>query len=106
MVQANNATLNSANTYTYAVGIFVDDKLAGVRNYSSNYGRTFQYDFFSINTVFKNLSIGSHTVKMYVTMRVNNYPDATVWKFGGAASPSVNNDMSKINMFITLTEKS
>lgn len=106
MVQANNATLNSANTYTYAVGIFVDDKLAGVRNYSSNYGRTFQYDFFSINTVFKNLSIGSHTVKMYVTMRVNNYPDATAWKFGGAASPSVNNDMSKINMFITLTEKS
>lgn len=106
MVQANNTTLSSINTYTYAIGVFVDDKLAGVRNYSSNYGRTFQYDFFSINSIFKNLSLGNHTIKMYVTMRVNNYPNATVWKFGGAASPSVNADMSKINMFIKLTEKS
>ncbi len=106
MVQANNTDLSPASTYTYAIGIFVDGKLSGVRNYSSNYGRTFQYDFFSINTVFKNLSLGSHTIKTYVTMRVNNYPNATSWKFGGAASSSVNADMSKINMFIKLTEKS
>lgn len=106
MVQANNTDLSSSNTYTYAIGIFVDGKLAGVRNYSSNYGRSFQYDFFSINTVFKNLTLGNHTVKTYVTMRVNNYTNATSWKFGGAASSSVNADMSKINMFIKLTEKS
>lgn len=106
MVQANNTNVSTVNTYTYAVGIFVDGKLAGVRNYSSNYGRTFQYDFFSINSVFKNLSLGNHTIKTYVTMRVNNYSNATIWKFGGAASSSVNADMSKINMFITLTEKS
>ncbi|WP_175620944.1 hypothetical protein [Chryseobacterium schmidteae] len=106
MVQANNTDLSPTNTYTYAIGFFVDGKLAGVRNYSSNYGRSYQYDFFSINSVFKNLSVGSHTIKTYVTMRVNNYANATSWKFGGAASSSVNADMSKINMFITLTEKS
>lgn len=106
MVQANNTDLSPANTYTYAIGIFVDGKLAGARNYSSNYGRSFQYDFFSIDTVFKNLSLGNHTIKTYVTMRVNNYSNATSWKFGGAASSSVNADMSKINMFIKLTEKS
>ncbi|CAD7796809.1 hypothetical protein CHRY9390_00062 [Chryseobacterium aquaeductus] len=106
MVQANNSTVNAANTYTYAIGVFVDGTLAGVRNYSANYGRSNQYDFFSINTLFKNLSVGTHTIKTYVTMRVNNHSSATSWKFGGAASSSVNNDMSRINMFIKLTEKS
>ena len=107
MVQANNTNANRANTFTYAVGIFVDGKLAGVRNYSTNYGKSYQYDFFSINTLFKNLSVGNHTIKTYVTMRVNDYTNASSWKFGGSANASsVNADMSTINMFIKLTEKS
>ncbi|MCU7615953.1 hypothetical protein NZ698_01980 [Chryseobacterium sp. PBS4-4] len=107
MVQANNTNLNSLAVYTYAVGIFVDGKLAGVRNYSANYGRSYQYDFFSINTLFKNLTVGNHTIKTYVTMRANQYSNATEWKFGGTANAnSVNNDMATINMFIKLTEKS
>lgn len=106
MVQANNSSANAANTYTYAIGIFVDGKLKGVRNYSANYGRSNQYDFFSINTLFKNLSVGTHDIRTYVTMRVNNNSSATFWRFGGATSASVNADMSKINMFIKLTEKS
>ena len=107
MVQANNTTINSSTVYTYAIGIFVDGKLAGVRNYSSNYGRSYQYDFFSINTLFKNLTVGNHTIKTYVTIRANLYPNATEWKFGGTANTaSVNNDMARINMFIKLTEKS
>jgi hypothetical protein len=107
MVQADNTTVNSLAVYTYSVGIFVDGKLAGVRNYSSNYGRSYQYDFFSINTLFKNLTPGNHTIKTYVTMRANQYSNAAEWKFGGTANASsVNNDMAKINMFIKLTEKS
>ncbi|MFC7348170.1 hypothetical protein ACFQO9_15740 [Chryseobacterium zhengzhouense] len=107
MVQANNSLASRANTFTYAVGIFVDGKLAGVRNYSTNYGKSYQYDFFSINTLLKDLSLGTHTIKTYVTMRVNNYINASSWKFGGPAdTSSVNADMSKINMFIKLTEKS
>jgi len=106
MVQANNNFTSASSTFTYAVGIFVDGKLAGARNYSSNYGRANQYDFFSINTLLKNLTVGTHVIKTYVTMRVNNFTNATVWRFGGAASSSVNSDMSKINMFIKVTEKS
>jgi len=106
MVQANNSSVSASSTFTYAIGVFVDGKLAGVRNYSTNYGRSNQYDFFSINTLLKNLSVGNHVIKTYVTMRVNNFASATVWKFGGAASSSVNSDMSRINMFIKLTEKS
>lgn len=106
MVQANNSSLDATKTYTYAVGIFVDGQLKGVRNYSANYGRSNQYDFFSINTLFKNLSVGSHEIRTYVTMRVNNHSSATSWRFGGAAAASVNADMSRINMFIKLTEKS
>lgn len=107
MVQANNTVASRTNSFTYAIGIFVDGKLAGVRNYSSNYGKTYQYDFFSINTLLRNLSLGNHTVKTYVTVRVNNYALASVWRFGGSAdTTSVNADMSKINMFIKLTEKS
>lgn len=107
MVQANNTNVSRTNTFTYAVGIFVDGKLAGVRNYSTNYGKSYQYDFFSINTLFKNLSIGNHNIKTYVTMRVNDYTNASTWRFGGSANvSSVNADMSKINMFIKLTEKS
>lgn len=107
MVQANNSAASRTNTFTYAIGIFVDGKLAGVRNYSTNYGKSYQYDFFSINTLFKNLSVGNHTVKTYVTMRVNNYSNASSWRFGGPVdTSSVNTDMSKINMFIKLTENS
>lgn len=107
MVQANNTMINSSNVYTYAIGIFVDDKLAGVRNYSTNYGRSYQYDFFSINTLFKNLTVGNHTIKTYVTMRANQSSTATEWKFGGPANTaSVNNDMARINMYVKLTEKS
>ncbi|MCX8523721.1 hypothetical protein OF897_07270 [Chryseobacterium formosus] len=107
MVQANNTNVSRSNTFTYAVGIFVDGKLAGVRNYSTNYGKSYQYDFFSINTLFKNLGVGNHTIKTYVSMRVNDYSNASIWRFGGSANTSsVNEDMSKINMFIKLTEKS
>lgn len=106
MVQANNSSVDATKTYTYALGIFVDGQLKGVRNYSTNYGRSNQYDFFSINTLFKNLSVGSHEIRTYVTMRVNNHSSATSWRFGGAVSASVNADMSRINMFIKLTEKS
>lgn len=106
MVQANNSSASRSNTFTYAVGVFVDGKLAGVRNYSTNYGKSYQYDFFSINTLFKNLSVGNHTIKTYVSMRVNDYSNASSWRFGGPANASVNADMSRINMFIKLTEKS
>jgi hypothetical protein len=106
MVQANNDTPNLSNVFTYAVGIFVDGKLAGVRNYSSKYANSYQYDFFSINTLLQNLSAGKHTIQTFVTLRYNVYTNATNWKFGGSNNTSsVNDDMSKINMFIKVTEK-
>ncbi|KQS91572.1 hypothetical protein [Chryseobacterium sp. Leaf394] len=107
MVQANNSVTSSSNTFTYAVGIFVDGKLAGVRNYSTRYSTVNQYDYFSINSVLKNLSVGNHTVKTYVSVRVNDYSSATEWKFGGSVGvASLNAEMTKINMYIKLTEKS
>lgn len=107
MVQANNAAASSTNTFTYAVGIFVDGKLAGVRNYSTRYSSVNQYDYFSINSVLKNLSVGNHTIKTYVTVRVNDYSSASQWRFGGpVGTASLNADMTKINMYIKLTEKS
>lgn len=107
MVQANNAVASLTENFTYAIGIFVDGKLAGVRNYSAKYINTYSYDFFSINTLLQNLSLGNHTIKTYVTLRYNLYTGATSWKFGGSNNTnSVNADMSKINMFIKLTEKS
>lgn len=106
MVQANNDTANLSNVFTYAVGIFVDGKLAGVRNYSAKYANAYQYDFFSINTLLQNLSVGKHTIQTFVTLRYNAYTNATNWKFGGSNNTSsVNDDMSKINMFIKITEK-
>lgn len=107
MVQANNNTASSSNTFTYAVGIFVDGKLAGVRNYSTRYSTVNQYDYFSINSVLKNLSLGNHTIKTYVSVRVNDYSSASQWRFGGpVGTASLNADMTKINMYIKLTEKS
>lgn len=107
MVQANNTSANITNVYTYAIGIFVDGKLVGVRNYSSRYANTYQYDFFSINTLLQGLSVGNHTIKTYVTTRVNDNTSATSWRFGGPFNTnSVSNDMSRMNMFIKITEKS
>lgn len=107
MVQANNSVASSSNSFTYAVGIFIDGKLAGVRNYSTRYSNVNQYDYFSINSVLQNLSVGNHNIKTYVTVRANDYPSATQWKFGGAVGvASINDEMAKINMYIKLTEKS
>lgn len=108
MIQANNTVVSTgSDAFTYAVGIFIDGKLSGVRNYSTKYSNTYQYDFFSINSVFNNLSLGNHTIKTYVTLRANNLAGVTLWRYGGPVNTSsVNNDMSRINMFIKLTEKS
>lgn len=115
MIQANNAAVSTgSDAFTYAVGIFIDGKLSGVRNYSTKYSNTYQYDFFSINSVFNNLSLGNHTIKTYVTIRANNLTGVTLWRYGGpvnyvpATNPpsSINADMSRINMFIKVTEKS
>lgn len=108
MIQANNTVASTgSDAFTYAVGIFIDGKLSGVRNYSTKYSNTYQYDFFSINSVFNNLSLGNHTIKTYVTLRANNLAGVSLWRYGGPVNTtSVNNDMSRINMFIKLTEKS
>jgi hypothetical protein len=115
MIQANNSAASAgSDAFTYAVGIFIDGKLSGVRNYSTKYSNTYQYDFFSINSVFNNLSLGNHTIKTYVTVRASNLTGVTLWRYGGPInySPptnppsSINSDMSRINMFIKLTEKS
>ena len=63
MVQANNNNVDLSKTYTYAIGVFLDGVLVSVRNYSVRYSRSNQYDFFSINTLFKNLSVGTHSIK-------------------------------------------
>lgn len=106
MVQSNNSNVDSTKTFTYAIGVFLDGKLVSVRNYSAKYARSNQYDFFSINSLFKNLAVGNHTVKTYITLRANDYNSATLWRFGGALTSTTNDEMTKMHMFLKVTEKS
>lgn len=106
MVQANNNNVDLSKTYTYAIGVFLDGVLVSVRNYSVRYARSNQYDFFSINTLFKNLSVGTHSIKTYVSMRANDYSSSTQWRFGGSLASTTNTDMTKMHMFLKVTEKS
>lgn len=106
MTQIDN--VNTASSYQFAIGIFVDNQLKIVRKffgYSTN--ATCLWKKFNLAGVFENLSVGNHVVKVYaynLPKLSNNY---TLISYGGASSTSCNNlneEMARIYITAQLAE--
>lgn len=95
-VQATSGN-GGSTTHSYAIAVFIDNKLASVRNYIISRNGNCLYNDFNLFTTISDLSIGSHTVQVYETYRVNLQNNTNpVLSFGGKHS-SCNNlsaDMS------------
>lgn len=106
----------AANSYfEYAIGIFVDDKLAVVRKYHKhNENFTCSWHKFVLNGVVNNLPIGNHTI----SVRARNIASSSSSPsqkiiYGGVAQNSssgnppcdnMSNFMSKISLSTTIVE--
>lgn len=107
IVQVNSSSA-TANSHSYAVAIFIDNKLASARNFIISGNTACLYNDFNIFMSKNNLSVGSHTIAVYQTYRVNlsNTSGATL-SFGGRLGTCTNlsDDMSRSILNIQLTEK-
>lgn len=100
---------NQSNTYSnsFAVAIFVDNKLKIVRNFILSATQC-TYTDFGIMSVLKDLSVGDHTIAVYETYRANvtNTSVNASLNFGSKASNCTNlsEDMGRSTMNIQITE--
>jgi len=107
IVQTNSA-VSTASTHSYAVAVFIDDKLASVRNFILSGTAACLYSDFNIFMTAGDLSVGYHTIKVYQTYRVNltNTPGAYL-RFGEKISSCSNlsTDMSRSILNVQISEK-
>lgn len=104
-----NSTSSQSVYITYSIGVFVDDKLASVRNFIINGSSACLSNDFNIFYTARNLSVGQHKVEIYATTRVNEGPNMQI-SFGGknpgcTNSGTINNDMAKSILNIQITDK-
>ncbi len=107
IVQVQNPN-NNTTTNSYAVGVFIDDKLTTVRNYIITAPSSCTYMDFNIMSTAENLSVGSHNVKVYAILRNNtNNSNVPTLYFGDKISTCTNlsSDMARTIMNIQVSEK-
>lgn len=106
IVQLNSTA--STSSHSYAVSIFIDNKLASARNFIISGSSACLYNDFNIFMTSLNLSVGTHTIAVYETYRVNlsNTTGATLY-FGEKLGTCTNlsTDMSRSFLNIQTTEK-
>lgn len=108
VVQVVNTSSEPTTTNSYAIAIFVDDKLASVRNFIINAAAQCTYNDFNEMLTIQNLSLGTHSIKVYETFRTNVENDSNpTLTFGDKASTCNNltTDMARTIMNIQITEK-
>lgn len=105
LVQAD--TNSDQQTYSYAIGIFVDGKLAAVRNFILSGSTTCLYSDFNVFMTASNLSVDSHTIEVYETYRVDLNNKGKALRFGEkvASCNNISTDMSRSLMHIQISEK-
>ena len=107
IVQANSVS-GATSTHSYAVAVFIDDKLASVRNFIVSGNADCLYNDFNIFMTINNLSVANHTVKVYQTYRVNLTSTTGAYlRFGERISSCSNlsNDMSRTILNVQVSEK-
>ena len=98
---------NLPHSNSFAVAIFVDNKLKMVRNFLLSASQC-TYTDFNIMSVLENLTPGTHTISVYETYRsnVSNSSVNARLHFGEKSNDCSNltNDMSRTTMNIQITE--
>lgn len=105
IAQVNSAA--SENTYlTYSIGLFVDSKLAGVRNFIISGNEDCLYNDFNVFFNVNNLTIGNHLLELRETLRVTQVATHSI-TFGSkhSACSNLSSIMDKSIMNIQITEK-
>ncbi len=105
IVQVNSAA--NDNTYmTYSIALFVDSKLAGVRNFQIVGNSACIYNDFNVYFNVNNLGIGNHNIELRETLRVKEVSSQSI-TFGGKHSACNNLSplMDKSIMNIKISEK-
>ncbi|WP_185145823.1 hypothetical protein [Chryseobacterium sp. SNU WT5] len=105
IVQVNSGQNNTS--HSFAIAIFIDKKLASVRNFIITGYTPCLYTDFNLFMSKNNLSVGNHTVEVYETYRVNLLDTSNaVLSFGGKSNScnNLSNDMSRSFLNIQLTE--
>lgn len=105
IVQVNSQA--SENTFmSYSVGLFVDSKLTGVRNFLINGNEACLYNDFNVYFNVSNLSTGNHVVELRETLRVTEVATQSI-TFGSkhSACSNLSSLMDKSMMNVQISEK-
>ncbi|MDD3457923.1 MAG: hypothetical protein PHO74_00340 [Weeksellaceae bacterium] len=108
-VQTNSVAV--LQSHSYAVAIFIDGSIAAVRNFTLDGDSVCLYSDFNVFMTTNNLDVGTHTVEVRETFRVNN-ANGTYQPNGGlvfgAKHPSctnINDDIARTLVSIQISEK-
>lgn len=106
MVQINS-DVSTFQEFQFAIGVFVDGELKIARKYTEK-GKNYVciWKKFNLSGIFDNLSVGTHTVKIYgrnLPMITSGYSAIT---YGGNTSncTNINNDMARIFVTAQVTQ--
>ena len=113
MVQTSET---STHNFTYAIAVFVDDKLKIVRKFSNKENGACSWKKFELTGIFKDLTPGtSHTIKLYgknIESSASNSSNVTL-SYGGpnpnlsanhTCRTNLSNFMGRINLSVQKTE--
>jgi hypothetical protein len=102
-----NSTGDSLTYISYAIGIFVDGKLAGVKNFIIYGTANCLFNDYNVFFTLNNLTSGNHTIAVYETSRVNFGNSSEFITYGSKVSSctNINNSMDKSLLNIQIAEK-
>ncbi len=102
-----NSTGNSLTYISYAIGIFVDGKLAGVKNFIIYGTANCLFNDYNVFFTLNNLTPGNHTIALYATSRVNFGSSSEYITYGSKVSScnNINSSMDKSILKIQISEK-
>lgn len=102
-----NSTGSSNSFLTYGIGIFIDKKLTGVRNFTISGKGSCLFNDFNIYHIAQNLSIGDHLIEIYETERVNFGTQTEYLRFGNKISTcnNISSGMDKSILNVQISEK-
>lgn len=102
-----NSTGNSLTYISYAIGIFVDGKLAGVKNFIIYGTANCLFNDYNVFFTLNNLSSGNHTIAVYETSRVNFGNSSEYITYGSKVSSctNINDSMDKSLLNVQIAEK-
>lgn len=106
IVQVNSTA--AITRHSYAAAIFIDNKLASARNFIISGNSTCLYHDFNVFLSASNLAVGTHTIAVYETYRVNlSSTTGAKLYFGGKLNTCSNlsDDMSRSFLNIQSSEK-